>query len=185
MGFIAPSRVRIPPCPCHTPSAAGVSMPNPSRRKEDDMATRIPAAEITGISGAIVKRFCQKKIGQVPDSLGGMWHNQRVLKTLLGISRKTDKWDACDEQLKSFAHMAAVSMVGCSFCLDYGYFEARNRNLDVEKAREVPRWRESTVFTPLERDVLEYRRGDDGLPARGDRRAVLAAAGDPRGARDA
>src|SRR4051812_36161431 len=156
MGFIAPSRVRIPLCPCHTPSAAGVSMPNPSRRKEDDMATRIPAAEITGISGAIVKRFCQKKIGQVPDSLGVMWHNQRVLKTLLGISRKTDKWDACDEQLKSFAHMAAVSMVGCSFCLDYGYFEARNRNLDVEKAREVPRWRESTVFTPLERDVLEY-----------------------------
>jgi alkylhydroperoxidase family enzyme len=26
----------------------------------------------------------------------------------------------------------------------------------VTKAREVPRWRESDVFTPLERDLLEY-----------------------------
>ena len=52
--------------------------------------------------------------------------------------------------------MAAVSLVGCSFCLDYGYFEANNKGLDVTKAREVPRWRESNVFTPLERDVMEY-----------------------------
>ena len=27
---------------------------------------------------------------------------------------------------------------------------------DVQKAREIPRWRESDLFTPLERDVLEY-----------------------------
>jgi alkylhydroperoxidase family enzyme len=52
--------------------------------------------------------------------------------------------------------MAAVSMVGCSFCLDLGYFQAHNEKLDVVKAREVPRWRESGAFTPLERDVLEY-----------------------------
>ena len=28
--------------------------------------------------------------------------------------------------------------------------------LDETKAREVPRWRESDVFTPLEREVMEY-----------------------------
>jgi alkylhydroperoxidase family enzyme len=52
--------------------------------------------------------------------------------------------------------MAAVSMVGCSFCLDLGHFQARNENLNLAKAREVPRWRELGVFTPLERDVLEF-----------------------------
>ena len=55
-----------------------------------------------------------------------------------------------------FAHMATASMVGCSFCLDLGYFEAKNANLDMEKARQVPRWREATIFTQLERDVMEY-----------------------------
>jgi alkylhydroperoxidase family enzyme len=118
--------------------------------------TRIPAAKITGLQGALARRFAEKKLGQVPDSLGVMWHNPRVLRAFIAFSRKADKWDACDAQLKSFAHMAAVACVGCSFCLDFAYFEASNRRLDVDKAREVPRWRESTVFTTLERDVLEY-----------------------------
>ena len=52
--------------------------------------------------------------------------------------------------------MAAAALVGCSFCLDFGYFQAHNEGLDEAKAREVPRWRESDVFTPLERDVMEY-----------------------------
>ena len=65
-------------------------------------------------------------------------------------------WDAVDESLKSFAHMAVAAQVGCSWCLDLGYFQAQNQNLDMAKASHVPRWRESEAFTRLERDVLEY-----------------------------
>jgi len=52
--------------------------------------------------------------------------------------------------------MAAAGVIGCSFCLDLHYFLTHNHGLDETKAREVPRWRESTAFTPLERKVLEY-----------------------------
>ena len=54
------------------------------------------------------------------------------------------------------AHGGRVAQVGCTWCLDFNYFEAHNEGLDVDKAREIPRWRESDVFTPLEREVLEY-----------------------------
>ena len=118
--------------------------------------TRVPAAEITGLFGATVKRMCQKRLGEVPESLGVIWHHKPVLKALFGFSGKAEKWDKCDLQLKSFAHMLTASLVGCSWCLDFGYFEANNRDLDMDKAREIPRWRESELFTPLERDVLEY-----------------------------
>ena len=118
--------------------------------------TRVPPIEINGVFGALAKRFSKKMLGQVPEPLGVFWHNRRVLKAFFGFSAKANKWDACDAQLKSFAHMAAVAMVGCRFCLDLGYWSANNEKLDLEKAREVPRWRESDVFTPLERDVLEY-----------------------------
>lgn len=117
---------------------------------------RVPTAEITGLFGAMVKRMCQKRLGEVPESLGVIWHHKPVLKAFFGFSAKAEKWDVCDLQLKSFAHMLTASMVGCSWCLDFGYFEANNRDLDMDKAREVPRWRESELFTPLERDVLEY-----------------------------
>ncbi|MBO0607969.1 carboxymuconolactone decarboxylase family protein [Myceligenerans salitolerans] len=119
-------------------------------------STRVPPAEITGFQGAVVKRFARKALGTVPASLGVLWHNQRVLRSTAGLGGKIKKWDACDESLKTFAHMAVASLVGCSWCLDFNYFEAHNKKLDMDKAREVPRWRESDVFTPLERDVLAY-----------------------------
>ncbi|CAN5875420.1 carboxymuconolactone decarboxylase family protein [soil metagenome] len=118
--------------------------------------TRIPKAEITGVYGAMVKRFSQKMLGDVPESLGVFWHNRPVLKFSLGLGQKSKKWNECDEILKSFAHMAVASLVGCTWCLDFGYFVAHNEGLDEAKAHEVPRWRESDVFTPLERDVLAY-----------------------------
>jgi alkylhydroperoxidase family enzyme len=84
----------------------------------------------------------------------------------MGIGRKVQKWDQVDPNLKSFAHMATVSMIGCSWCLDFGYFQSHNEGLDEGKASEVPRWRESTVFTPLERDVMEYAEAMTETPPR-------------------
>jgi alkylhydroperoxidase family enzyme len=118
--------------------------------------TRIPKAELTGIYGAMVKRMSRKMLGDVPEPVEVVWHNRKVLNFGFSIGRRAQKWDRCDENLKSFAHMAVASQVGCSFCLDLGYLEAHNKGLDVAKAREVPRWRESDVFTPLERDVMAY-----------------------------
>lgn len=119
-------------------------------------ATRVPPKEITGIYGALVKKLAGRMFDQVPDSLGVMWHHLPVLKASMGFGQKVQKWDRCDESLKSFAHMAVASLVGCSWCLDFNYFMAHHHGLDVDKAREIPRWRESDVFGPLEREVLEY-----------------------------
>jgi alkylhydroperoxidase family enzyme len=118
--------------------------------------TRMPRTEVDGLLGFVVGRAAKRMVGRVPDSLGVMWHNRPVLTTMMVMQRKAAKWNACDKDLKSYAHMAVASTVGCSFCLDYGYFQAHNEGLDLNKAREIPRWRESSVFTQLERDVLEY-----------------------------
>jgi alkylhydroperoxidase family enzyme len=117
---------------------------------------RIPQAELTGLYGAVVKRMSRKMFGEVPEPVGVAWHNRKALNLSFSIGRKMQKFDQCDENLKSFAHMATASLIGCSFCLDFGYFHAHNQGLDVAKAREVPRWRDSDVFTSLERDVMEY-----------------------------
>jgi alkylhydroperoxidase family enzyme len=117
---------------------------------------RIPEAELTGLYGAMIKRMSRKMFGEVPEPVGVAWHNRKVLNLSFSLGRKVRKMDRCDENLKSFAHMAVASMVGCSFCLDFGYFNAHNEGLDVAKASEVPRWRQSDVFTSLEHSVMEY-----------------------------
>ena len=128
------------------------------------MTTRIPGKEITGPYGALVKMLSRKMFGRVPESLGVMWHSVPVLKASMGFGQKMQKWDNCDQSLKSFAHMAVASYIGCSWCLDFNYFTAFNEGLDVDRASEIPRWRQSDVFTPLEREVLAYAEAMSDTP---------------------
>jgi alkylhydroperoxidase family enzyme len=124
------------------------------------MALRVPKAELpTGLSESMIKQ-----LGTVPEPVAVTWHNPKVAEANLELGSKVSEWDAADESLKSFAHMAVAAQVGCSWCLDIGYFQAQNQNLDMTKASQVPRWRESEVFTPLERDVLEYAEAMTNTP---------------------
>jgi AhpD family alkylhydroperoxidase len=118
--------------------------------------TRIPSAEVSGIYGGVVKFAARKMLGHVPESIGVLWNNQAVMKDAMGIGRKVEGWHELPPHLASYAAMASAAAVGCSFCLDLNYFLAHNHGLDEAKVREVPRWRESTLFTELERRVMEY-----------------------------
>jgi AhpD family alkylhydroperoxidase len=118
---------------------------------------RIPKAEISGLYGAIVRMFAKKMLGgEIPDNAYVYFHHQQVFKSIMSFEGKVKKWDRLDPTLKSYAQLASAGTIGCSWCLDFGYFMAHNDGLDLAKVREVPRWRESDVFSPLERDVLEY-----------------------------
>jgi AhpD family alkylhydroperoxidase len=119
-------------------------------------STRVPPAEITGVYGALLKAFSRKMFGQVPEGAAVMWHQRAVLKDSMSFGRKVDSWNRLDPTLATYAAMASAATIGCSFCLDLHYFLTHHRGLDEAKAREVPRWRQSTVFTPLERSVMEY-----------------------------
>lgn len=117
---------------------------------------RIPRASIDGLYGRVMKTYARRTWGQVPDNAYVIWHHKRVMRSVLSFEGKVAKWSALDPTLKSYAQLASAGVVGCSWCLDFGYFMAHDDGLDLAKVREVPRWRESSVFSPLERDVLEY-----------------------------
>ena len=124
------------------------------------MALRVPKAELpTEVSGRMIEQ-----IGAVPEPVEVMWHNPTVALAALDIGARVGEWDALDENLKSFAHIAVAAQVGCSWCLDISYFQAQNQNLDMHKASQVTRWRGSDAFTPLERDTLEYTEAMTNTP---------------------
>lgn len=117
---------------------------------------RIPKAPVTGLYGRFLTAYARRTFGQVPDGVHVYFHHKPVLKAVLGFEGKVAKWRELDPTLKSYAQLASAGVIGCSWCLDFGYFKARNDGLDLAKISEVPRWRESDVFTPLEREVLAY-----------------------------
>ena len=124
------------------------------------MALRVPKAQLP----AELRENMIKLLGAVPEPVEVQYNNPKVARSSQEFSAGVGAWDAVDAGLKTFAHMAVAAQVGCSWCLDVNYFLAQNHNLDLAKASQVPRWRESDVFTPLERDVLEYAEAMTSTP---------------------
>ncbi len=63
--------------------------------------TRIPPIPMTGLYGALVRKFAGKMFGRVPTSLGVLWHHVPALKASMAYGQKLQKWDACEETLKT------------------------------------------------------------------------------------
>lgn len=125
---------------------------------------RVPKAEMSSPYARSVAAVSRKVFGQVPDTLPVLWHHRPALWAVLGFERRVAKFDALDPTLKSYAQMASAAMIGCSWCLDFGYYLAHNDGLDTAKMREVPNWRTSAVFDDVERAVLEYTEAMTATP---------------------
>jgi alkylhydroperoxidase family enzyme len=125
------------------------------------MTSRIPKADLGEAGETMAERF-----GVVPAPVELTWHSPQVTEAAMSFGAQVATWDAADDGLKTLAHMAVAAQVGCAWCLDFNYFQALDKDLDLAKASQVPRWRaaEDGVFTPLERDVLEYAEAMTSTP---------------------
>ena len=99
------------------------------------MARRVSKAELP----PELKENMIKQLGAVPENVEVLWHSPKVTQDNLEFGGKVAAWDAADASLKSFAHMAVAAQVGCSWCLDVGYFQAQNENLDRCSGRRPTR----------------------------------------------
>src|ERR1700693_3896783 len=101
------------------------------------MPLRVPKAELP----PELRENMIEQLGAVPEPVEVIYNNPDVAISSLEFSAKLAAWDAADESLKTFAHMAVAAQVGCSWCLDVNYFAALNQNLDLPKASQGPCWR--------------------------------------------
>ena len=121
-----------------------------------------------------VEWYSKRTYGKVLDPGKVLAHHPRVLWSDLRFEQSVAKWNKLDPDLKALAEMASAAAIGCAWCMDFGYWVSRERGMAREKLVDVPRWRDSDVYTELERDVMEYAEAmtatppvvDDALAAR-------------------
>ncbi|MGD9482111.1 carboxymuconolactone decarboxylase family protein [Streptomyces sp. TRM70308] len=105
----------------------------------------------------LVEAFSRRRFGTVLDPLAATAHHPGVLRGVGLFELSVARWRTLDPVLKHLAIMAAACRIGCSWCVDFGHWEAHHLGLDREKVRLVPVWRDHPdVFTELERQVLAY-----------------------------
>ena len=125
---------------------------------------RIPLDPPRTLTTRLVAWYSRRTFGVVADPAAAMGHNPRVLRSDLRHEMSLRRWKALDPTLKHLAEMASAVSIGCSWCLDFGHWISAQEGVDPAKLRAVPRWRESDVFTDLERKVLAYAEAMTATP---------------------
>jgi len=112
----------------------------------------------------LVGWYSKRRFGVVADPALAMGHHPRVLISNARHEMSLEKWHRLDPTLKALAEMAAAVSIGCSWCVDFGYWISTNRGVDPVKLQNVPGWRDSDVHTDLERQVMAYAEAATATP---------------------
>lgn len=120
-----------------------------------ESTARVPLDK-SGPLGSLIGWLCRRVYGRALDPLKVGLHHRGVLFTTLGLELAASRWKKLPKNLQALAVMASAQEIGCTWCLDFGYWENYHQGVDPQKLHQVPQWDTSEVYTSLERAVMEY-----------------------------
>ena len=106
----------------------------------------------------VVRRWARRRFGTVPAPLVPLGHHPRLLRGSVAMELALDRSQEVDARLKDLAMTKVALMVRCEWCIDFGSALLQRHGLDEQTIRELPGWRESSAFAPLERLGSSTRR---------------------------
>jgi alkylhydroperoxidase family enzyme len=117
------------------------------------------------LSYRLASWFSRRRYQAMLDPVAAMAHNAQVGRSYGIFEMQVDRWRQLDQRLKDLAVMAAAGKIGCSWCTDFGFWEATTAHqVPAEKISAVPGWWDSDLFTELERLVLGYAEAMTATP---------------------
>lgn len=119
-----------------------------------------------GLIPRLAAAYSRRRFGRDVQPVQAASHHSGVLVAAGLIEAAAERgWKKLDPHLALLAVQASAGLIGCSWCTDFGYYENLQRGQDPIKVRDVPIWRDSTVYTDKERAVLEYAEAATATPA--------------------
>ena len=110
--------------------------------------------------------YSRRTFGEVVDPVRAAARHSGVLVAMGALEMAAGRgWRRLDPHLRSLVVQAVAGRIGCSWCMDFGYYEGIQQGVDPRKVRDVPRWRESDVYDERERSVLEFAEAATATPA--------------------
>ena len=117
---------------------------------------RIPLVDEVNLLVRAMNWYTRRTYGAVMEPALAMAHNRKVLMATMRYQSAASHWKTLDDSLKHLATLSAAATVGCSWCLDFGYWVSHTDGIDRSKLEAITSWRTSDVYTDLERRVIEY-----------------------------
>ncbi len=105
----------------------------------------------------LARSYSERRFGQMVEPTAAASNHSGVLVAMGALEAAVAKgWKKLDPTVRWLAIEAASGQIGCSWCIDYGYYEGMQEGIDPAKVRAALHWRDSDLFDDRERAVLEY-----------------------------
>ena len=143
-----------------TPTTTPTSVPD----ADTNSSARVPLEHSGNLLATVMNAYSRRRFGLEAEPMKALLHHRKVLTSILRFEMGVEKWSRLDDGIKELACLAVASQIGCSWCMDFGYYLSRTNGMAIEKLEQVAGWRESDVYTPLERKVLEYAEAMTATP---------------------
>jgi AhpD family alkylhydroperoxidase len=121
---------------------------------------RIPlltGSRVGWFTRTVIFRAARRRFRDVPEPLRASANHPALMRAgvihELMVERAARHLDA---DLRDIVVHRVATVVGCSWCVDFGTMLALHSGLSVQRHRELGRYRGSAAFTPAEKVALEY-----------------------------
>jgi alkylhydroperoxidase family enzyme len=119
-----------------------------------------------GLVAGMATSYTKHRFGQMVEPTAAAAHHAGVLIAMGTLETAAQLgWKKLEPTLRWLALQATSRQIGCSWCVDYGYYEGMHVGIDPAKVQAVGCWRTSDLFDERERVVLEYAETATSSPA--------------------
>jgi alkylhydroperoxidase family enzyme len=119
-----------------------------------------------GVLGRLSFWYGQRRFGKTVQPLQAAAHHNGLLAAMGAVETAADLgWKALDPDLRWLAIQRVSTSIGCTWCIDYGWYLGHHAGIDPAKVLDVARWRESDAYNETERLVLEFAETASATPS--------------------
>jgi AhpD family alkylhydroperoxidase len=116
----------------------------------------VPEAQ-AGVLGRLVYRYARRRFGAVPEPIAVSRHHPRMFWASLVAEAANEMAAAVlPKRLRQLAVYRTATVVGCSWCADFGAMLQRLDGLDVDRLQHIDEYPTSPLYTDDERLALAY-----------------------------
>ncbi len=126
------------------------------------------AGPLLRIIARVARRKTKQLTGRETERMIEPFNAYALLPRLLlgygALEDATSKLHSVPERVKMLAELKAATLTNCEWCIDIGSQIARRSGLSDAELLALPRYRDSDLFTELERLAIDYAVGMSRTP---------------------
>ena len=116
----------------------------------------VPARD-AGVIGRLMYRYATRRLGKLPEPLTVGRNHRGMLRASLVHEMLVERWlTVLPESLRDLVVYRVATVLGCSWCVDFGAMKMRLRGLEIDRLADIDEYAVNPAFDETERLALAY-----------------------------